>query len=72
MTSSEYHARLQQMDELGNSFIVAFQDHDFDAIAFSHQRRPVIKIRKRVQSGRNGLLASMTGVSSYGIPGETP
>jgi Asp-tRNA(Asn)/Glu-tRNA(Gln) amidotransferase A subunit family amidase len=69
MTSEAYLSRLQYIELLKESVQECFDTHRLDALAYPHQRQLPVKTGARKQTGRNGILAALTGRPGICIPG---
>lgn len=70
MTSDAYRSRLDFIAALKESVTECFDTHDIDALVYPHQRQLPVKIGAKTQSGRNGVLAALTGRPAICIPGK--
>ena len=70
LTSEAYRSRLEYIAALKESVTQCFDRYDIDALVYPHQRRLPVKIGARKQSGRNGVLAALTGRPAICIPGR--
>lgn len=68
-SSAEYKKRLDRIEELKKVLEECFEENQLDALAYPHQRRLVVKVGERVQGGRNGILAALTGTPAVCVPG---
>lgn len=64
-----YKTRLQRISELKASVQTCFDNERLDALVYPHQKRLVVPVGETVQSGRNGILAALTGRPAVCIPG---
>ncbi|KAJ5779946.1 Amidase [Penicillium paradoxum] len=67
-TSEAYRSRLEHITILKESVRQCFDDFDIDALVYPHQRQLPVKIGAKKQSGRNGILAALTGRPAICIP----
>lgn len=67
INTDEYNNRLMKKYRLQNTIIEIMDKYNLDAIAYPHQKRPVVKIGE-TQIDRNGVLASIIGFPSIVIP----
>lgn len=67
VNSDEYKERLIKRENLQNTVIEIMEKYNLDAIAYPHQKRPVVKVGE-TQVDRNGVLGSVTGFPSIVIP----
>ncbi|CAI7631115.1 unnamed protein product [Penicillium glandicola] len=73
LTSEAYRSRLEYVAALKESVKQCFDKYDLDAIVYPHQTRLPVKIGAKKQSGRNGVLAALTGRPAICIPaGRSP
>ncbi|KAJ5800613.1 uncharacterized protein N7518_002681 [Penicillium psychrosexuale] len=73
LTSEAYRSRLEYIAALKESVAECFDRYDIDALVYPHQRRLPVKIGAKKQSGRNGVLAALTGRPAICIPaGRSP
>lgn len=70
MTSEAYRSRLKFIAALKESVTECFDSHDIDALVYPHQRQLPVKVGAKTQSGRNGVLAALTGRPAICIPGK--
>lgn len=67
INTPEYNQRLIKRMELRDLVMRIMAEYDLDAIAFPHQKRPVVKVGEP-QAERNGVLGSATGFPSCVVP----
>ncbi|MCF6465445.1 amidase [Clostridium sp. Cult2] len=67
INSDIYNRRLIKRFETQNTVMEIMAKYDLDAIAYPHQKRPVVKIGES-QVDRNGVLSSVTGFPSIVVP----
>ncbi|KAJ5192100.1 hypothetical protein N7449_008242 [Penicillium cf. viridicatum] len=73
LTSEAYRSRLEYIAVLRGSVKQCFDRYDIDALVYPHQRKLPVKIGAKEQSGRNGVLAALTGRPAICIPaGRSP
>ncbi|KAG0153841.1 hypothetical protein PDIDSM_1220 [Penicillium digitatum] len=73
LTSEAYRSRLEYVAALKESVNQCFERYDIDALVYPHQRHLPVKIGVKKQSGRNGVLAALTGRPAICIPaGRSP
>ncbi|KAJ5921833.1 hypothetical protein N7516_009536 [Penicillium verrucosum] len=73
LTSEAYRSRLEHIATLKKSVKQCFDKYDIDALVYPHQRQLAVKIGAKTQSGRNGVLAALTGRPAICIPaGRSP
>ncbi|OQD67698.1 hypothetical protein PENPOL_c003G04824 [Penicillium polonicum] len=73
LTSEAYRSRLEYIAALKESVKQCFDRYDIDALVYPHQRQLPVKIGAKTQSGRNGVLAALTGRPAICIPaGRSP
>ncbi|KAK4868437.1 hypothetical protein LT330_007159 [Penicillium expansum] len=73
LTSEAYRSRLEYISTLKESVNQCFDRYDIDALVYPHQRQLPVKIGAKKQSGRNGVLAALTGRPAICIPaGQSP
>lgn len=70
LTSEAYRSRLEYISALKQSVQQCFDRYDIDALVYPHQRQLPVKIGAKMQSGRNGVLAALTGRPAICIPGR--
>lgn len=70
LTSEAYRSRLEYIAALKESVKQCFDRYDIDALVYPHQRQLPVKIGAKTQSGRNGVLAALTGRPAICIPGR--
>lgn len=70
LTSEAYRSRLEHIAALKESVKQCFDRYDIDALVYPHQRQLAVKIGAKTQSGRNGVLAALTGRPAICIPGR--
>ncbi|PKY09255.1 amidase signature enzyme [Aspergillus campestris IBT 28561] len=63
-----YKARLQRIKTLKESVQTCFVNERLDAMVYPHQKNLVLPVGEVVQSGRNGILAALTGRPAVCIP----
>lgn len=68
--SGAYRCRLEYIKALKESVKECFDAHDIDALVYPHQRQLPVRIGAKKQSGRNGILAALTGRPAICIPGK--
>jgi len=66
--SPEYEDRTHRIENLKQSYAKIFASHSLDALIYPHQTIFVVPIGTPTQSGRNGLLTSLTGAPGIVIP----
>jgi Asp-tRNA(Asn)/Glu-tRNA(Gln) amidotransferase A subunit family amidase len=64
----DYSIRLARIEYLKLLFAKLFADNELDAMIYPHQTVLVAKVGAAVQSGRNGLLTSLTGTPGAVVP----
>ncbi|KAJ5493567.1 Amidase [Penicillium fimorum] len=73
LTSEAYRSRLGYIAALKESVKQCFDRYDIDALVYPHQTQLPVKIGAKKQSGRNGVLAALTGRPAICIPaGRSP
>ncbi|CAI7636071.1 unnamed protein product [Penicillium discolor] len=73
LTSEAYRSRLEYISALKQSVKQCFDRYDIDVLVYPHQRQFPVKIGAKMQSGRNGVLAALTGRPAICIPaGRSP
>ena len=70
MTSEAYRSRLEFIAALKESVKQCFDRYDIDALVYPHQTQLPMKIGAKQQTGRNGVLAALTGRPAICIPGK--
>ncbi|CAG8304174.1 unnamed protein product [Penicillium nalgiovense] len=70
LTSEAYRSRLEFIATLKESVKECFDRYDLDALVYPHQTQLPVKIGAKQQSGRNGVLAALTGRPAICIPGR--
>lgn len=70
LKSEAYRSRLEYIAALKDSVKQCFDRYDIDALVYPHQRHLPVKIGAKKQSGRNGVLAALTGRPAICIPGR--
>ncbi|CAG8895134.1 unnamed protein product [Penicillium egyptiacum] len=68
LMSEAYRSRLEYIAALKESVKQCFDRYDIDALAYPHQTQLPVKIGAKLQSGRNGVLAALTGRPAICIP----
>jgi amidase len=69
LTSKAYLSRLEYIGSLKRSVQLCFDKFELDALAYPHQRQLPVRLGARKQTGRNGVLAALTGRPAICIPG---
>ncbi|OQE41114.1 hypothetical protein PENCOP_c005G05382 [Penicillium coprophilum] len=73
LTSEAYRSRLEYISSLRESVNHCFDRYDIDALVYPHQTQLAVRIGAKKQSGRNGVLAALTGRPAICIPaGRSP
>ncbi|KAJ5382145.1 hypothetical protein N7517_000056 [Penicillium concentricum] len=73
LTSEAYRSRLEYIASLKESVKECFDRYDIDALVYPHQTQLPVHIGANKQSGRNGVLAALTGRPALCIPaGRSP
>ncbi|KAJ5157979.1 Amidase [Penicillium coprophilum] len=73
LTSEAYRRRLEYIASLRKSVNQCFDRYDVDVLVYPHQTQLAVKIGAKKQSGRNGVLAALTGRPAICIPaGRSP
>ncbi|KAJ9353748.1 hypothetical protein DTO027B9_5191 [Paecilomyces variotii] len=67
-SSPEYKERLGRIEALKRKLQECFEKNRLDALVYPHQRRLVVRVGETVQSGRNGILAALTGTPAICVP----
>lgn len=68
-TSNEtYPILLQKIASLKETLRKTFEDNQLDAIIYPQQKNLVVKLSSSSQSGRNGILAALTGSPVVTVP----
>ncbi|KAJ9297198.1 hypothetical protein DTO271G3_4491 [Paecilomyces variotii] len=67
-SSPEYKKRLGRIEALKQKLQECFEKNRLDALVYPHQRRLVVRVGETVQSGRNGILAALTGTPAVCVP----
>ncbi|KZT30119.1 amidase signature enzyme [Neolentinus lepideus HHB14362 ss-1] len=68
-TNPEYFTRRSGIDGLRTQLALRFAEQNLDVMFYPHQNRLVVPIGSSTQSGRNGLVAALTGLPAIGVPG---
>ncbi|KAI0003599.1 amidase signature enzyme [Xylariaceae sp. FL0662B] len=68
VTDPAYGVSLQSIDDLKKSVEATFTSNELDAVVYPEQKNLVVKIGSPSQSGRNGILAALTGVPVVTVP----
>ncbi|TFK51252.1 amidase signature enzyme [Heliocybe sulcata] len=68
-TNPEYFTRRSGIDGLRTQLALRFAEQNLDVMFYPHQSRLVVPIGSPTQSGRNGLVAALTGLPAIGVPG---
>ncbi|CAP97236.1 Glutamyl-tRNA(Gln) amidotransferase subunit A [Penicillium chrysogenum] len=68
LTSEAYRSRLEFIAALKESVKECFDRYNIDALVYPHQTQLPVKIGAKQQSGRNGVLAALTGRPAICIP----
>lgn len=63
-----YSIRLAQIEHLKLLLARLFAENELDGLVYPHQTVLVARVGERVQSGRNGLLTSLTGTPGVVVP----
>lgn len=66
--NESYAARQLGIKNLTNALFSTFSGNKLDAIIYPEQKNLVVKIGSPSQSGRNGILAALTGVPVVTVP----
>ncbi|KAJ5970134.1 uncharacterized protein N7479_000052 [Penicillium vulpinum] len=73
LASEAYRSRLEYIAALKESVKQCFDRYELDALVYPHQTQLPVKIGANKQSGRNGVLAALTGRPAICIPaGQSP
>ncbi|GAD94270.1 amidase family protein [Paecilomyces variotii No. 5] len=67
-SSLGYLERLQRIETLKKKLGECFEENELGALVYPHQRRLVVRVGEKAQSGRNGILAALTGTPAVCIP----
>lgn len=67
-SSPEYFIRQHGISHLQTTLSQTFSSHSLDAIIYPEQKNLVVKIGSPSQSGRNGILAALTGSPVITVP----
>ncbi|KAJ9368437.1 hypothetical protein DTO282E5_6905 [Paecilomyces variotii] len=67
-SSPEYKERLGRIEALKRKLEECFEKNRLDALVYPHQRRLVVRVGETMQSGRNGILAALTGTPAICVP----
>ncbi|KAL1880357.1 hypothetical protein Plec18167_003761 [Paecilomyces lecythidis] len=67
-SSPEYLERLRRIEALKKKLGECFEQNHLDALVYPHQRRLVVRVGEMAQSGRNGILAALTGTPAVCVP----
>ncbi|KAI1078067.1 amidase signature enzyme [Whalleya microplaca] len=68
VTDPAYAITLQGIDDLKKSVEATFTSNELDAVIYPEQKNLVVKVGSPSQSGRNGILAALTGVPVVTVP----
>lgn len=66
--NESYAARQLGIGKLTNALFSTFSTHSLDAIIYPEQKNLVVRLGAASQSGRNGILAALTGVPVVTVP----
>jgi Asp-tRNA(Asn)/Glu-tRNA(Gln) amidotransferase A subunit family amidase len=66
--NTTYNTRLAAIRNLTLALLNTFESNNLDAIIYPEQKNLVVKIGSASQSGRNGILAALTGVPVVTVP----
>ncbi|RYO89417.1 hypothetical protein DL764_008585 [Monosporascus ibericus] len=66
--SESYALRQLGIKNLTNALLSMFSCHKLDALIYPEQKNLVVKIGSASQSGRNGILAALTGLPVVTVP----
>ncbi|KAK1783779.1 amidase signature domain-containing protein [Copromyces sp. CBS 386.78] len=67
-SSPEYFVRQHGISQLKTTLAQTFSTHKLEAIIYPEQKNLVVKIGSPSQSGRNGILAALTGSPVITVP----
>ncbi|KAK5939665.1 hypothetical protein PMZ80_008044 [Knufia obscura] len=67
-SNTSYTARLRGIANLTTTLLTTFSIHNLDAIIYPEQKNLVVPVGSPSQSGRNGILAALTGTPVITIP----
>ena len=67
-SSPSYFSRQHGITNLRTTLAQTFSSHHLDAIIYPEQKNLVVKIGSPSQSGRNGILAALTGTPVITVP----
>ncbi|KAJ4398692.1 hypothetical protein N0V85_006218 [Neurospora sp. IMI 360204] len=67
-SSPEYFVRQHGIQQLKTTLAQTFSTNNLDAIIYPEQKNLVVKIGSPSQSGRNGILAALTGSPVITVP----
>ena len=67
-SDANYHAKLRGIQNLTLALRTTFASHRLDALIYPQQKNLVVRIGASSQSGRNGILAALTGSPVVTVP----
>lgn len=67
-SNSTYRPLLRKIADLKNTLHATFEDNRLDALIYPQQKNLVVKVGSPSQSGRNGILAALTGMPVVTVP----